>query len=384
MLVEAERCGHGPSGRNGGFVHGYWSMLGWARAVLGDARALELARAGDGILPAVRALGEDVWLREAGMLEVATTPRQEQRGRRRGRHGARARRAGGGCAALARGSRSALSLTAVRERRPVPGVRHGAARATGARPAPTRARRGCRGVRAHARDARARRRRRDAERHDPRGRDRARDELGARAVAPDRETPRRVPLLRRPDRAGARPDRRAGLDRRRGDRRRPHVPPLLPHDERRPRADGERRRDAAPRRARSAAPPPRARGGADHAPLGRPDRRLGRPPPERRLARPHPLRRRLHRQRRRPDVARRAVTRVARAASRRRVVAAAARRPARPAAAAVQERRRPARQLGDPAASRRPTRKAAAPRRSHDSGRRCRDSPGRGSAFASR
>src|SRR5687767_3660210 len=38
-LVEAERCGHGPSGRNGGFLHGYWSMLGWARTVLGDARA---------------------------------------------------------------------------------------------------------------------------------------------------------------------------------------------------------------------------------------------------------------------------------------------------------------------------------------------------------
>ena len=248
------------------------------------------------------------------MLEVATTPRQEQRGRARGRHGARARRAGGGGPALARGGRSALSLTAVRKRRPVPGVRHGAARATGARPAPTRARRGRRGVRAHARDARAGRRRRDAERHDPRGRDRARDELGARAVAPDRETPRRVPLLCRPDRAGARPDRRARLDGRRGDRRRPHVPPLLPHDERRPRADGERRRDATPCRARSAAPPPRARGGADHAPLGRPDRRLCRPPAERRLARPHPLRRRLHRQRRRPDVARRAVTRVARAA----------------------------------------------------------------------
>jgi glycine/D-amino acid oxidase-like deaminating enzyme len=77
-LVEAERCGHGPSGRNGGFLHGYWSMLAWAREVLGDARALELARAGDKILPAVRALGEDVWLREAGMLEVATTTRQEE------------------------------------------------------------------------------------------------------------------------------------------------------------------------------------------------------------------------------------------------------------------------------------------------------------------
>ena len=77
LLLEAERCGHGPSGRNGGFLHGYWSMLGWLRDVLGDARALELARAGDGILPAVRALEEDVWLREAGMLEVATTARQQ-------------------------------------------------------------------------------------------------------------------------------------------------------------------------------------------------------------------------------------------------------------------------------------------------------------------
>jgi len=77
-VVEAERCGHGPSGRNGGFLHGYWSMLSWLRVVLGDERALQLARAGDGILPAVRALGEDVWLREAGLLEVATTSRQEQ------------------------------------------------------------------------------------------------------------------------------------------------------------------------------------------------------------------------------------------------------------------------------------------------------------------
>ena len=78
VLVEAERCGHGPSGRNGGFLHGYWSMLGWLRDVLGDERALELARAGDGILPAVRALDEDVWLRESGMLEVASTERQER------------------------------------------------------------------------------------------------------------------------------------------------------------------------------------------------------------------------------------------------------------------------------------------------------------------
>jgi glycine/D-amino acid oxidase-like deaminating enzyme len=77
VLVEADRCGFGPSGRNGGFLHGYWSMLGWLRGVLGAERALELARAGDAILPAVRALGDDVWLREDGMVEVATTAAQE-------------------------------------------------------------------------------------------------------------------------------------------------------------------------------------------------------------------------------------------------------------------------------------------------------------------
>ena len=51
VLLEADRCGHGPSGRNGGFLHGYWSMLGWLRDVLGTNRALELARAGDGSCP---------------------------------------------------------------------------------------------------------------------------------------------------------------------------------------------------------------------------------------------------------------------------------------------------------------------------------------------
>jgi glycine/D-amino acid oxidase-like deaminating enzyme len=37
-----------------------------------------LARAGERILPAVRALGADVWLREAGMLMVSTTPEQDR------------------------------------------------------------------------------------------------------------------------------------------------------------------------------------------------------------------------------------------------------------------------------------------------------------------
>jgi glycine/D-amino acid oxidase-like deaminating enzyme len=80
-LLEAEICGHGPSGRNGGFVHGYWGAFASILRVLGEERALELARAGERIVPGIRAWaetrGEDVWLREAGMLEVSAAPAQD-------------------------------------------------------------------------------------------------------------------------------------------------------------------------------------------------------------------------------------------------------------------------------------------------------------------
>jgi hypothetical protein len=56
VLVEAETCGVGPSGRNGGFLHGYWASLADLVPLLGREQALELARAGAGIAPAVRAL----------------------------------------------------------------------------------------------------------------------------------------------------------------------------------------------------------------------------------------------------------------------------------------------------------------------------------------
>jgi glycine/D-amino acid oxidase-like deaminating enzyme len=81
VVLEAARCGEGPSGRNGGFLHGYWASLPRLRAALGDEAALALARAGDRIVPAVRAFaaerGADVWLREAGMLKVSAAPGQD-------------------------------------------------------------------------------------------------------------------------------------------------------------------------------------------------------------------------------------------------------------------------------------------------------------------
>ncbi len=77
VLLEAERVGHGPSGRNGGFLYGFWSRLPRLRERLGDAAALEVVRSGDGAIDAVRGLGADVWLREGGYLKVAAAPAQE-------------------------------------------------------------------------------------------------------------------------------------------------------------------------------------------------------------------------------------------------------------------------------------------------------------------
>jgi glycine/D-amino acid oxidase-like deaminating enzyme len=81
VLVEAETCGAGPSGRNGGFIHGYWASLAELLSTLGRDRAVELARLGERIVPAVQAFAEsrqaDVWLRASGMLMVSTTPSQD-------------------------------------------------------------------------------------------------------------------------------------------------------------------------------------------------------------------------------------------------------------------------------------------------------------------
>jgi glycine/D-amino acid oxidase-like deaminating enzyme len=77
VVVEAALCGDGPSGRNGGFLHGYWSNLGRLRESVGDDGALAVARAADGAVRAVSELEDDVWLHRAGMLQVSTTTVQD-------------------------------------------------------------------------------------------------------------------------------------------------------------------------------------------------------------------------------------------------------------------------------------------------------------------
>ena len=80
-LLEARAIGDGPSGRNGGFLHGYWSSIATLRSVLGDGAALQLAHASSLIVPSVRGFleqrGEDVWLREGGLLKVAATEAED-------------------------------------------------------------------------------------------------------------------------------------------------------------------------------------------------------------------------------------------------------------------------------------------------------------------
>jgi glycine/D-amino acid oxidase-like deaminating enzyme len=82
VVLEADECGRGPSGRNGGFVHGYWSYLPRLRERFGDEGALALARASGRIAPGIREFcerrGEDVWLRESGMLRVSAAPAQDE------------------------------------------------------------------------------------------------------------------------------------------------------------------------------------------------------------------------------------------------------------------------------------------------------------------
>lgn len=81
-IVEGDFCGCGPSGRNGGFLHGYWSSLETARSLFGADDALRLARAGDRIIPGVRDFltgrDEDAWLRAGGLLEISAAAAQDE------------------------------------------------------------------------------------------------------------------------------------------------------------------------------------------------------------------------------------------------------------------------------------------------------------------
>jgi glycine/D-amino acid oxidase-like deaminating enzyme len=76
VLLEADLCGRGPSGRNGGFCNAMWFQLASMRERWGDEPALAVAEAAQAGLDAIAAFcereGVDAWFRQAGYMQVST------------------------------------------------------------------------------------------------------------------------------------------------------------------------------------------------------------------------------------------------------------------------------------------------------------------------
>ena len=81
VILEADICGGGPSGRNGGFVTGWWDELPTLIARYGESGALAVARAMDGAVDDIGAWctanGVDAWYTRAGSLQVSAAPAQD-------------------------------------------------------------------------------------------------------------------------------------------------------------------------------------------------------------------------------------------------------------------------------------------------------------------
>lgn len=81
VILEQDICGGGPSGRNGGFLHGWWDQLPALVDLFGADAALEVARAAD---ETVNAVGEvcrrhriDAWFHRGGYLRVSASTAQD-------------------------------------------------------------------------------------------------------------------------------------------------------------------------------------------------------------------------------------------------------------------------------------------------------------------
>jgi glycine/D-amino acid oxidase-like deaminating enzyme len=78
VLLEAGRCGHGPSGRNGGFCNTMWFSLPNMRDRWGDEAALAVAGAAARSAAEIGEFcareGVDAWYTRGGYLQVSTTP----------------------------------------------------------------------------------------------------------------------------------------------------------------------------------------------------------------------------------------------------------------------------------------------------------------------
>ena len=81
VIVEQDLCGSGPSGRNGGFVTGWWDELPALTRQFGETEALRTVRALDAAIaslgPWAAGHGVDVGLVEQGFVQVSAAPSQD-------------------------------------------------------------------------------------------------------------------------------------------------------------------------------------------------------------------------------------------------------------------------------------------------------------------
>ena len=79
-VVEADVCGAGASGRNGGFLTTWWSKLGTLIKACGEEEGVRIARASEEAVDSIEAFssehGIDAHFRRGGWLWVATAPAQ--------------------------------------------------------------------------------------------------------------------------------------------------------------------------------------------------------------------------------------------------------------------------------------------------------------------
>ncbi len=85
VVIEADICGGGPSGRNGGFATGWWDELPTLVERHGPDGALAIARAIDRAVDEIglwcAANDVDAWYTKAGSLSVSAAPAQDGLGR---------------------------------------------------------------------------------------------------------------------------------------------------------------------------------------------------------------------------------------------------------------------------------------------------------------
>ncbi|HEX5013002.1 MAG TPA: FAD-binding oxidoreductase [Candidatus Limnocylindrales bacterium] len=81
VVLESDICGGGPSGRNGGFVTGWWDELPGLISLAGDDEAVRTANALDGCIADMRSFtdanGIDCWWTETGFVSVSAAPAQD-------------------------------------------------------------------------------------------------------------------------------------------------------------------------------------------------------------------------------------------------------------------------------------------------------------------